>query len=273
MLANNALTTLKRAKNYLGIKDEVPPAEVEPPGIEGGEVETPELASTVPGKISIYGVVVKPTVSDVPEVDTVSDDDLNLVFLINAASDVISKYCSRRFELRDYSEMLKGADSVKLVLSQYPILELKNLEIGSTSIDVDSIKVMSDTGILYRPNGGFPSNTISGQFMRPNFDNGLHNVFVEYSAGYVLPKDETPESPRTLPYNLELACFKIIANMVRDQSINKGEGSQVIKSESLGDWSASYDAEIKLDATSYLSTLSPDIQNLLSPYKQSEFYI
>jgi hypothetical protein len=204
--------------------------------------------------------------------DTTQDD--TITFYINSASSLIQKYCNRVFAHTRRQEYVQGRGGLRLVLDHYPITELHGLDIAINNIvetiDVSTIRVIPETGMLYRANGGFPYNRITGQFMHPNFDNPVDNIFIDYSTGYVLPKDATDDNPRTLPYDLEMACLKMIAHMKRDTDIQKGEGKMILKSESIGDWSASYEQEVKLDAKS-TQYMSPDVISILCEYKKSEF--
>lgn len=213
----------------------------------------------------------------IPDTDTSRDESIE--FLINAASSLIEKYCSRKFGLNRYQELLTGRGSLKLVLNHYPITELHAIDItqvvGSESVDVTKVHILPN-GMLYRPNGGFPDNRLISQFMHPNYDQEVHNIFVDYSAGYVLPKDATEDNPRTLPYDLELACLKMISNMKRDKEISTGsntEGNLVMTSESIGDWSASYQQAVKTDSPNYTKFISPDVETILCEYKQGDYFV
>lgn len=235
MLAKNALTTLERAKKHLGI----------------------------PTPIPTVGVAK----------EYISDEDL--YFLINSASSLIERYCNRKFGLTIHTDFLQGRDTTRLVLDHYPIIELHTLSVLDEDIDITKVRVLSEKGMLYRANGGFPSVVNGGRFMHPKPDIGYDTISVEYSAGYVLPKDETVDVPRTLPFDLELACLKMISHMNRDREIQQGNGDSnlIMKSESIGDWSASYDQAVKTDADSSTRYLSSDVLSVLCEYKRSEFEI
>lgn len=225
MLANNALTTLEKAKSYLGIDP----------------------------------------------LDTTKDDDIT--FLINSASSLIEKKCRRVFGKALHIDNLPGRGATRLVLEHYPILELMELHIFDQKVDITKVKVLSDKGMLYRANGGFPGAMDGGRFMHPKPDVPYDTIYVEYWAGYVLPKDDTPAEPRTLPFDLELACLKMIAHMNRDSNIQQGNGNMLIKSESIGDWSATYEQEVKTDASSLTNYFSKDILDVLSLYERSEYFV
>lgn len=210
----------------------------------------------------------------ISEQDTTQDETIE--FLINAASSLIERYCNRKFGHTRYQELVTGRGSLKLVLEHFPITELHGLSINhdnvSETVDISTVHILNN-GMLYRPNGGFPDYRLSGQFMHPNYDQDVHNIFVDYSAGYVLPKDATKDNPRTLPYDLELACLKMISNMKRDKDTSNGEGNMIMTSESIGDWSASYQQEVKTDSPDYTKFISSDVESILCKYKQGDYFV
>lgn len=205
----------------------------------------------------------------------VTDDsqDESLHFLINSASSLIEKYCERVFGLKLHQEFLPGRDTTRLIVQHYPIVALHTLTILDQPIQIDSVRVLSEKGMLYRADGGFASSRQAGRFMRPRPDSLYDSVYVEYEAGYVLPKDGTEEVPRTLPFDLELACLKTVAHMKRDRDIQQGNGKLIMKSESIGDWSASYEQEVKTDAKTSTSFISTDVETILNEYARSEFEV
>lgn len=223
MLAENALTTLENAKNYLGI----------------------DLNDT--------------------------SLDNNIYFYINSASAIIESYCERQFALKTYKELKQGAGFTKLILDNYPIVELTSLVVDGEPVDISAVTVFEDSGILYKPDGGFPSRVIGGSFLHPIPDQIQHNILVEYRAGYVLPKDATEDNPRTLPYDLEMACMRLIGIMKKDKEVENGQ-NLILKREQIGDWLAEYEPENK-STTTKLDYMDPDILNILDSYKRSEFFL
>lgn len=201
--------------------------------------------------------------------DTSLDD--YLTFSINSASDMIESYCNRKFGLTVYKEFKQGRGSTKLILENYPVVSLNKLVINDQNIDVNEVIVLQDEGMLYRPNGGFPEYTLVGGFLNPRPDDTQFNVYVEYSAGYVLPKDASDTNPRTLPYDIELACLRMLRIMKLDKQSSEGQ-NLILKREQLGDWMVEYEPEFK-SSNSKLDYLDPDILSILDRYKRNEFFV
>lgn len=200
-----------------------------------------------------------------------NERDEFLTFCINSASSMIEQYCNRNFGLRTYHEIRQGTGSMKLILDHYPIIEVKELLIGGQPVNIERIKVLSDSGMLYRPDGGFPAHTITGKFLYPRPDEDGYNIFVKYSAGYVLPKDATEDNPRTLPYDLEKACLKMVRLMNKDKDVAEGK-SLILKREQLGDWMSEYEPEFKNEDIK-LTFFNSDVLDILSSYKRTEFSV
>lgn len=53
---------------------------------------------------------------------------------VNAASDVIVKYCNNNFVLRDYDELYDGTGDAGLLLYQYPIIQIKRISFLPTQV-------------------------------------------------------------------------------------------------------------------------------------------
>jgi len=225
MLANNALTTLEKAKSYLAIPSE-----------------------------------------------DVTQDDI-LTFFINSASTTIEKYCNRVFGLKTFNELLQGRGSSKLILDNYPIVTVAEVLIDDQSVDISGVKVLSDKGMIYRPGGGFPAIVQGGRFLHPRPDEHHHNIFVEYTAGYVLPKDESTENPRTLPFDLELACLRMLSTMQKGKDVVSNGTNLILKREQIGDWIGEYEPEIRTTASVKIEKTDFDILSILDLYKRAEYGI
>lgn len=221
MLANNALTTLEKAKAYLGISPD----------------------------------------------DATADEFTT--FTINSASTTIEKYCNRVFGLRTFNELLQGRGSSKLILDNYPIVTVAEVLIDDQPVDITGVKVLADKGMIYRPGGGFPAVVHGGRFLHPRPDEHQHNIFVEYDAGYVLPKDESTENPRTLPYDIEMACLRMLGIMKKGKDVANGN-NLILKREQIGDWIGEYEPESKSGA-SKIEYMDSDILSVLDLYKRMEF--
>lgn len=197
----------------------------------------------------------------------VTSDDAYLAQLINSVSQTIETYCRTRFGLQEYHEMKQGRGSTKLILDNYPIHKVNQVIINEEVVNIDGIKTIPDNGIILRPIGGFPSKVYGDYFMHPGPDDGQFNIFVEYTAGYVLPKDATDENPRSLPYDIETACIRMvrIMKMDRDESM---KGNLVLKRETIGDWIGEYEKDKTIKQR--VDHLDADILGVLDLYRRSE---
>lgn len=201
-----------------------------------------------------------------------SDDDsqdLALIRYINSASAMIASHCKRVFELKDYVEFKQGRNSSRLILDNYPIVRLTNVTANDETLNLQHIRVLADNGMLYRPTGTFPSAVRGGRLLYPKPDEYDYNILVEYQAGYVLPKDESDENPRNLPFDIEMACLRMLRVMKKDKEVAEGK-NLILKREQIGDWIGEYEPENK-GVTKNLDYMPSDVLALLEPYRRAEF--
>lgn len=151
-----------------------------------------------------------------------SSQDAMIEQLINSVSDDIANRCNRVFLLAERTEKLNGNGSSDLLLLHYPVTEITSVSIDTTVIDADEYSLDNGSGMLTRLGSAWPD----GQKMT-----------ITYTAGYILPyqasSGATPVVP-TLPYDLEMACIKMIA-----ADINR-KGSEHEKTEGLGPLQAAF---------------------------------
>jgi len=135
---------------------------------------------------------------------------------INSVSSMVSKYCNRNFIADIYTEYYKGSGRQKLVLNQYPINAITSIKVESAALTAGTDYVTSDQtyldqGIIFKNTGwvwyGYLTGLV-GELTAP-----VDNIEVVYSAGYTL----SPESSRTLPYDLEDACISMVASLYGEQ--------------------------------------------------------
>lgn len=180
-----------------------------------------------------------------PQVDNV------LIRLINAASAWVETMTERKLGKNDYRQKCRGTGSQELVLKHYPIVSVQSVaEIGSgkvlppESYDFDE---KGDIGVLYRESGwpyrGYLGG-LSGDFLAPQ-----RYLLVEYTAGYVLPKDATADSPCTLPADLE----SLVWEMVEQEYQLRINGAQGLAAFSISDVSWTFD---KTQKDSWISTIN-----------------
>lgn len=154
--------------------------------------------------------------------DTTNDNSLERQ--INAVSEFIERFCDRHFEKTTYTHKFRGNGRQKLLLNQYPILSVTSVKVDGS--DATDYEILGEEGILYRENlwpwSGYRAGLVGDPIgSRPNIE-------VVYTAGYVLPKDDAPDSPRTLPYDLEDAAIELVA--IRHEM----RGSEHLKRETIG---------------------------------------
>ena len=168
---------------------------------------SPQLASNALTTLeTVKEMMGIPTEESDPQVDNV------LIRLINAASAWVETMTERKLGKNDYRQKCRGTGSQELVLKYYPIVSVQSVtEIGSgkvlppESYDFDE---KGDIRVLYReegwPHRGYPGG-LSGDYLAPQ-----RYLLVEYTAGYVLPKDATADSPCTLPADLESLVWEMV---------------------------------------------------------------
>lgn len=168
-------------------------------------------------------------------------DDILEAF-INTASDQIESYCNRKFGLADYAEKYDGNYSKYININNYPIHSVELIKVDDQEIVSTDYELISERGQIY---------------YEDYFQAGTRNIEITYNAGYVLPKDATEESSRTLPSSLETACIVFV------KILNSECGLGTLQSERMGDYSVSYVVNDKVNKN------MPDaVKNLISPYRR-----
>ena len=207
---------------------------------------SPQLASNALTTLeTVKEMMGIPTEESDPQVDNV------LIRLINAASAWVETMTERKLGKNDYRQKCRGTGSQELVLKYYPIVSVQSVtEIGSgkvlppESYDFDE---KGDIGVLYREEGwpyrGYPGG-LSGDYLAPQ-----RYSLVEYTAGYVLPKDATADSPCTLPADLE----SLVWEMVEQEYQLRINGAQGLAAFSISDVSWTFD---KTQKDSWISTIN-----------------
>lgn len=162
--------------------------------------------------------------------------DNRIKFLINGFSEFIEAYTGRGFSKGTFIQKLDSYGSGKIYLRTWPILSITSIKIDNVAVSAGDYLSYDDEGaILYR-GGAWP--------------NGDQNLEIEYVGGYVLPKDADEENPRNLPYDIELACVKGVANL-----LNKSEAEGVRSSNSGG------------MSVNFGDGLDPEAKTILDAYK------
>lgn len=167
--------------------------------------------------------------------DTVKDDldlagstrDARLTRMIAAASDAIEAYCQRPFGKATVTEKYQPSGTPLLCLNRTPILSITQVKYDGAVIDADSYEIEdAAAGLLRKKYGVWPAAdlAVGGSASQDGVPGtGRKLIEVTYVGGYVLPKDATNETPRTLPYTIEQACLMTVTQLAwkkgRDLSI------------------------------------------------------
>lgn len=166
------------------------------------------------------------------------DDQFEAQIIV--ASELIEKYCKRKFKRKIHQEKCDKFQGNYLLLRNYPIHAIHSI----TSYDGSSISdyEVDDHGMLFR---------------RTGWPCGDRSLSVKYEAGYTLPGDESRDRPIDIPKSLEMACA-LYAKKLLD-TIHRPYG---VKTERLGEMSVTYssdDLEGKMPAA---------VASLITPYKR-----
>ena len=160
-----------------------------------------------------------------------TDDTLQTYFerKINAVSQKFANYCNRAFKTQTYtSERYEGTDTLEICLKNYPITALTTVIVDDTTITDDVVLDAANGTIYYE--GLFSSNGWNAGVSKHKILR-FKNVYVTYTAGYVLPDQASP----TLPYDLQDACINEVIAEYEKRGTSKN-----VKSWTLGESSKSY---------------------------------
>lgn len=196
------------------------------------------------------------TLSDLKLLSGIAADDTSndakLQFMVNAASQEIETIIGHKLGKSDYVEKIKGNNRLTIQVKNYPLLAIESIKVNDDIVD-SSGYMFDSSGIIERIGGIWGSNGLTygisnGQGQRTN------NIEIAYTGGYVLPKDATEEDPRTLPYDLELACFQMINGLLALSE----NGAIGLKSFSISDVSWTWDKE-------YMQSILPTLMKYRTP--------
>lgn len=137
----------------------------------------------------------------IPSAETGKDAVLELI--IKGASSFFETQTRRKYEVTEYVEKHDGDNGQKLLLTQFPIIYVREIKIDGAVISIideaSTLDIGYLSGILTREQG-WPA--------------GFKNIEVKYIAGFVLPDESGESGPGTyytLPYDIELAILKLSA--------------------------------------------------------------
>jgi hypothetical protein len=149
-----------------------------------------------------------------------------IIRAINAASAEIEHFCGREFGLaEDVVEYIPGHGGLHITVRRPPIQSITSISYNGSALtaDVDYVVQYATAGVIrlipcaacndYTAVGGLTFDTISGTGLAT----ASSGYTVTYDGGYVLPRDATISTPRTLPYDLEAACISVALGLYHAQ--------------------------------------------------------
>lgn len=188
----------------------------------------------------------------IPADDTSYDDYLTM--LINYASSWIESLTGRSFGFASYMQDAAGSGQQGLVLKQYPIRDISGIKDKGTGLIIPpesySFAEDGDIGVVYKDTGwsirAYPTGLV------PDYIHTQRYLQVGYTAGYVLPKDVTDDTPEDwiLPADLQGIVIQIAAQELALQE----NGSEGLSAFGISDVSWTFDKSPRESWTAILET-------------------
>lgn len=154
-------------------------------------------------------------------IETTSSDVL-LTSLIDNASEFISNYTNRVFEITDYSEIRDGSGNAKIPVYYSPITELTSVIIAGVTYDAKKTP-----NLIYFDNGNI-------------FPIGIMNVTLNYKAGFA-----------STPLDVKQACIELVSYKYK-QKDRIGLNSKTLAGEVISFEHKDIRAEIKNVLAAYV---------------------
>jgi hypothetical protein len=173
---------------------------------------------------------------------TSSLEDTRLELFINAASEVLEKYCDRKFKSATYTEIHSGSGNNILMPLQYPLISITELRIRTdfSTLWTDATTLIASTE--YAIIDDSQSVQYNGAIAR-----GFGNVRLIYVAGFA-----------TIPSDLELACIWAAEWFFKHRE--RGDMGRTTKSKSD-------------ESVGILASMPPMVLEIASAYKRTELPI
>ncbi len=184
---------------------------------------------------------------------TTIEDDTLIETIINIVSDIVEKYCDRRFlETAYVDEYYDGNGSDQLLLKQYPVDTDETFVLEERDTDTNQNSWSAIQTQLYHV------DPLAGmiELIGNRFAEVARKYRVDYTAGYAFKNDAAVLVPLVDVGlgGLELAVWKIVNNIYQDKNAVTN-----IKSESIGNYSVSYGDE---------SIMTSNIKLILNQFKR-----
>ena len=143
----------------------------------------------------------------------IEDERTNTIveMLINKASAWIERQVGRHLGKNTYTQFYDADGQQELVLLEYPIISVGYVKEGGALVDESEYDYgqTADIGVIYRDSGWLKAGYRMG--LAYDMIRSKRIIEVNYTAGYVLPKDATEEHPQTLPADLEGLLWEIVS--------------------------------------------------------------
>ena len=181
--------------------------------------------------------------------DTTRDNYLTR--LINYASSWVETITGRKLALATYTQRYPGTGTQTMALLQWPIVSVEYVRDTDTGTDFPATSFDAtqdaDIGLLYKDDG-WPLRGYAGG-LSEDVRALRRYIEVNYTAGYVLPKDATPNNPATLP----AALSGIVEEIVMQEYATVQNGAQGLAAFQISDVTWTFDKEPR---ASWLDTLA-----------------
>lgn len=131
---------------------------------------------------------------------------------INVASQAFQTLIDRCLAKTVYTGYKAASNnSNNFYLKEYPILSVESFQISGDDYDYEIIETGEEGSYLYNEDGFVGNARVFGSLTRTYYGESSLDVEVDYTAGYVLPKDAGDPTPiRTLPYDIEDAVINVV---------------------------------------------------------------
>lgn len=179
-------------------------------------------------------------------------DDTLLERIIDIATDIIERYCDRRFLETTYTDEYRdGTGWNQIMVKNYPINTREAFQLDERDTDTNEAQWSSVDTQLYHID--YDAGLI--ELVGHRFTEVPRKYKISYTAGYAFDNTTPGTTLEALGIgDLEFACWKIVNNIFNDASSAGG-----ITSESIGNYSVSYGG---------YTYISPEIKMILDKYKR-----
>jgi hypothetical protein len=183
--------------------------------------------------------------------------DTKIGIIIDVATDLIEKYCDRRFIETTYTDQYyDGNGSTQLLLRQYPISTRATFQLDERNSDMNDASFSSVDTSLYHLD--YTNGMI--ELVGYKFREVPKKYKVTYTAGYAFDNTTPGATLESLGIgDLEYACWVICNNIYKHAASPTG-----ISSESIGNYSVSYGGQGWL-------LKDPELKLILDKYKRPHY--